>query len=373
MEQKFPLDLKTLQKVLDYLNEGVYITDLKRRIMLWNKKAEQITGYSQEEVVGRPCSASILSHVDSAGRNMCVTQYCPLYRTMVTQKAGRTPGVLYAMTADRGRIPLSISVAPLHDEKGNVIGGIEIFRDESEFIRDLEFARKIQQSLLPSETPNAEACLISVFYLSHDMVGGDFYEFFDIGPDEKGILIADVRGHGISASLYTTVLKTICRNFLESASRPADFLTKANHFLSDIIMDEVFATAVFLVLDGKLSQIRYAVAGNPPPLKISPQGIAEPLQKGGMPLGFLKNEKYKEFQSAVEKDEVILLYTDGASEVPGEDGGFLGDDGLAKMAAAVDWNKGEQALKDLYDSLLEYCTDIHLPDDILLIACRKQK
>ena len=67
MSDVFPLDVKSLLRVLNYLNAGVYITDRQRSIVLWNRKAEEITGYRAEEVVGKACHDGVLEHVGKEG------------------------------------------------------------------------------------------------------------------------------------------------------------------------------------------------------------------------------------------------------------------------------------------------------------------
>ena len=81
----FPLDLERLQQVLDYLNDGVYLADRDRRILLWNRRAEEITGWSAEQVVGRRCRDQVLEHKDAHGQTLCRSDLCPMARAMRTK------------------------------------------------------------------------------------------------------------------------------------------------------------------------------------------------------------------------------------------------------------------------------------------------
>ena len=72
--------------IINNLNDGVYFVDLDRRILFWNKAAERITGYSADEIMGRPCQDNILNHIDEDGRPLCVIG-CPLFAAM--KKAGK--------------------------------------------------------------------------------------------------------------------------------------------------------------------------------------------------------------------------------------------------------------------------------------------
>jgi sigma-B regulation protein RsbU (phosphoserine phosphatase) len=129
MSESFGLDVNMLVRVLNYLNDGVYITDKQRRIILWNRKAEEITGYRAEEVVGRACHDDVLNHISEDRKGLCPSELCPLYRSIETGVASGEPVLVYARNRDRKRVAVSVSVAPLHDDSGNIIGGIEIFRD----------------------------------------------------------------------------------------------------------------------------------------------------------------------------------------------------------------------------------------------------
>ena len=121
-QEKFYRDL------LNNLSDGVYFTDLHRRITFWNKGAERLTGYSQEEVLGRRCSDNILVHVDHAGRNLCVSE-CPLDDCMgkcVTHEAE-----IFLHHKEGHRVPVIVRVSPIQDDTGKVIGAVEIFSNNS--------------------------------------------------------------------------------------------------------------------------------------------------------------------------------------------------------------------------------------------------
>jgi phosphoserine phosphatase RsbU/P len=369
----FPLDLHVLNRVLDYLNDAVYITDRQRHILLWNGRAQEITGYSSNEVLGRRCRDSLLNHVDKEGQPLCTTDRCPLYRAMHAHARSETPEIIYAMTLARGRIPVSVSVAPLLDDEGNTIGGIEIFRDESASLRDLEFARRIQRNVLTADVPRFATLDLAVWYQPRDLVGGDFYEITQLAPDTASILVADILGHGVSAALYTMLLKSMSQNLRAVANRPAQFMTALNRELTKLTFNEVFATAVYLAVDGRSGTVRFAVAGHPPPLKVNSGNSApEELAGSGMLLGFNPEEPYEEFEARLDPGETLLAYTDGATDIRDASDESLGVRGLADMVRRLDWTSGDGALHRLQQALLRRCAAVQLPDDLLLLSCTKR-
>ena len=128
-----PAEMSVLAGVLDQVSDGIYITDPARNIVFWNRAAENITGYRQEEVLGKRCADDILMHTDMAGNQLCSTELCPLHSAMQkTGEATTTPLTLKALHKNGSRIVVEVSITPLQGPSGEVIGGIEIFRDISE-------------------------------------------------------------------------------------------------------------------------------------------------------------------------------------------------------------------------------------------------
>lgn len=115
--------------LLEHLFDGVYFVDRSKKITFWNRAAEAITGYSREEVKGRVCSDRILEHVDLNGAPLCQGK-CPLSATL-TDGCTREADV-YLHRKDGVRLPVSVRVAPVFGQSGDLIGGLVVFSDSSE-------------------------------------------------------------------------------------------------------------------------------------------------------------------------------------------------------------------------------------------------
>jgi len=124
-EDLFPL-------IIDNLSDGVYFVDTERRLQLWNKGAEEITGYTAEEMIGKICAETLLQHTAEDGQQLCSLS-CPLYETIVDGKE-HTARVL-VRHKDGQRIPLSIKVLPVR-ENDVIIGAVEVFRKDSAVVYD---------------------------------------------------------------------------------------------------------------------------------------------------------------------------------------------------------------------------------------------
>lgn len=112
--------------LLDSVFEGVYYVDRERRITFWNRGAEELTGYSSAEVLGRRCMDGILKHVDDSGCSLCLGP-CPLLRTMLDGRPREAQ--LYLHHREGHRLPVGVRTAPIVDPAGAIVGGVEVFRN----------------------------------------------------------------------------------------------------------------------------------------------------------------------------------------------------------------------------------------------------
>lgn len=116
------------REMLDFIFDGVYIVDTKRKILFWNKGAELITGYGAEEVMGKYCRDNILNHTDENGNLLCNSR-CPLLKSVDRGEFVREK--VYPLHHSGHRFPVYTHVGPIKDKAGNIIGAIEVFRDIS--------------------------------------------------------------------------------------------------------------------------------------------------------------------------------------------------------------------------------------------------
>lgn len=131
------------KEILDNLYDGIYITDRDRQIVYWNYAAEKLTGFKPEEVIGTHCYDQILTHIDEQGCNLCEGQ-CPLSATMEDGRPKEHEVFLHHR--EGSRIPVLVRTTPLRDQSGEIIGGIEIFSDNSnqfDMRREIDHLKKL--------------------------------------------------------------------------------------------------------------------------------------------------------------------------------------------------------------------------------------
>ncbi len=169
--------------LLDNLYDGVYFVDRDRQITLWNKAAERITGFSKAEVLGQRCADNLLRHVDDRGNSLCEGA-CPLSYTLLDGQP--RSATVFLHHKDGHRLPVAIGVAPITDNQQNIIGAVEIFRDNSATVAALEHLKELEDlAYLDALTKVANRT-----YLEHFIVG-KFNEFRRLGWF-FGVIFVDV-------------------------------------------------------------------------------------------------------------------------------------------------------------------------------------
>jgi len=203
--------------IIESMHDGLYLVDRSRVITYWNSAAERISGFSAEEVIGKSCADSILTHIDCDGNSLC-RNGCPLLATMEDRKL--RDETVYLHHKQGHRIPVAVRTSVLTDENGEVIGGIEIFTDVSnQQGNDLRVKELQKLALIDSLTSLANRryveqelesrlCETQRFELPFGILFMDIDYF-------KGV--NDTYGHDVGDE----VLRVVSRTFV-SNSRPFD-------------------------------------------------------------------------------------------------------------------------------------------------------
>ncbi len=355
--------------ILHSLNDGAYITTPEREIVFWNQAAERLTGWSSQEVLGKKCSDNILVHVDKDGHALCGAEYCPLHRAMVTGERSERPLVIFARKRQGGRIAVEVTVSPLFDEAGRVIGGMEIFRDLTSNMDDLKRAKAIQDHILESPLPKDSRVTIASCYTPQEMIGGDFYHIERIDADHYGLLVADIMGHGVSAALYCMQLRSAWEEFRADLLDPPRFMgAVARRLYEQVAHDGYYATAVYILFDAASGKIRAVIAGHPAPLIVGRDAGVRKLGGRNPALGLFPDSVFEESVEQLDPADTLLIYTDGAIEVAGSTGEELGEAGMIEMLRTQLSEKGRISLTRLEEQLLRWSSHVRMPDDLTLVS-----
>jgi sigma-B regulation protein RsbU (phosphoserine phosphatase) len=206
---------------------------------------------------------------------------------------------------------------------------------------ELRIARVIQMSLLPQGQIAMPGVSVSALCVPAREVGGDYYDFFPLGDDRFGMLIADVSGKGTSAALYMAELKGLMLSLSQTCPSPRQLMLTANQIISDHLDSRSFITMAYAVVDLAARTMVYARAGHTPLIYRSERGDGDPsvevLTPDGLVLGLRLDggqtfaRLLTEITIPLHRGDTMLLFTDGISEAMDAESGLFGDDRLARL------------------------------------------
>ncbi|MEO6334942.1 MAG: GAF domain-containing SpoIIE family protein phosphatase [Pyrinomonadaceae bacterium] len=198
----------------------------------------------------------------------------------------------------------------------------------------LEIARQVQLELLPDHDPDLADFDISAYVFPTEEVSGDYYDWVEVFEDQIGITVADAVGKGIPAALLMAFLRGSIRAGVQTGYASHILLSKINNLLWDSIEDNRFVTAIYGILDTTNRTFVFANAGHNPPLLIKPDGEYRFVEYGDTPLGMFYDARYHQHFIRFEKDQVLVIYTDGITEAANSKDEEFGQDRFAKSVLA---------------------------------------
>ena len=234
--------------------------------------------------------------------------------------------------------------------------------------KELEYAKQIQLSALPTNFPNGDDYSIYAQMIAAKEVGGDFYDFYKLSDTTVAFLAADVSGKGIPAAMFMMTAKTIIKDLAESGMAVNDIFTKANEKLCENNESGMFVTAWMGILDITTGQVKFANAGHNPPLLKRANGSFEYLKtRAGFVLAGMEGVRYRVGEITLNPGDRLFLYTDGVPEATNTDNKLYGEDRLLSFMnqnASMEATKLLPALKANID---EFVGEAPQFDDITML------
>ena len=228
----------------------------------------------------------------------------------------------------------------------------------------------IQRALMPAVLPVTERFEVVGAWQPAGMLGGDTYDAFTFAPDVIGLSIADIAGKGLPAALLMSSLQAAVRAFALDASPPQTVCNSVNRLLCGQMIAGRFATLVYLRLDAGRGEITYANAGHNPPLLARADGRVEALRSTGMVLGVFPEAEYRAVSLPLQKDDRLLLYTDGITEARNGDGEEYGEERLAAALATHRHKSGAALHASIMDDVNGFAAGFEDDATLLAVAVR---
>jgi sigma-B regulation protein RsbU (phosphoserine phosphatase) len=241
---------------------------------------------------------------------------------------------------------------------------------------DLEIARDIQRILLPSEAPAIKGFQISGINVPARQVSGDYFDYIHVDEERLGVAIADVSGKGVPASLIMAICRSVLRAEAARNPSPADVLRKVNRQLYPDIKEDMFISMAYLILNHQRDSVTLARAGHDAPLLYKRQTqTVTPLKPPGMVVGIDSGNVFDrlttDFAVPLERDDCLVLYTDGVTETLNAEGDEFGVDHMMQSVRDSVTNGAQAIVKKIIEDVRDFTGSIPQNDDITVIAIRK--
>ncbi len=241
---------------------------------------------------------------------------------------------------------------------------------------DLEIARDIQRILLPSEAPAIDGFDISGINVPARQVSGDYFDYIQVDEERLGVAIADVSGKGVPASLIMAICRSVLRAEAARNPSPADVLRKVNRQLYPDIKEDMFISMAYLVLNHERDGVTLARAGHDAPLLYKQQSqTVIPLKPPGMVVGIDSGSVFDrltiDFAVPLQRDDCLVLYTDGVTETLNAEGDEFGLDRMMQSVRAGATNGAPAIVREIIEDVRDFTGSVPQNDDITLIAIRK--
>ena len=234
--------------------------------------------------------------------------------------------------------------------------------------KELEYAKQIQLSALPTNFPKGENYSIYAQMIAAKEVGGDFYDFYKLNDTTVAFLAADVSGKGIPAAMFMMTAKTILKDLAERGLTVNEIFTQANEKLCENNESGMFVTAWMGILDITTGQVKFANAGHNPPLLKRANGSFEYLKtRAGFVLAGMEGIRYRVGELTLNPGDRLFLYTDGVPEATNAANKLYGEDRLLSFMNQNASMEAAKLLPALKANIDEFVGEAPQFDDITML------
>ncbi|MBW1849789.1 MAG: SpoIIE family protein phosphatase, partial [Deltaproteobacteria bacterium] len=241
---------------------------------------------------------------------------------------------------------------------------------------DLSVARDLQISMLPATCPNIEGFQIAASSTQAREVGGDFYDFIEMGKDRVGLVIGDVTGKSVSGALVMSASRSVFRMLSETELSVGEMMIRANRRIKKDTKSDMFVALLYAVLNAKDRMLSLCSAGQTQPIYFSSSADGASLvetEGDTFPLGILEEVDYQETQLQLAPGDRVAFYTDGIVEAMNEQEEMFGFDRLTEVMQGAHSMSAESLLKEIIDRVNAFVGKAPQHDDLTIIVVSVDK
>jgi len=233
--------------------------------------------------------------------------------------------------------------------------------------KEISIASDIQNGMLPPNIDDNGNYSVTAQMLPAKTVGGDFYDFFKVDDTHLALVIADVSGKGIPASLFMASAKASLRSNLANGLQPDMVMKKTNLVLCDSNREKLFVTAWLGVVDLEDGRLSYVNAGHNPPFILHEGKVEKLVEMPNFILGRKRRVNFTEHRITLQPGDKIFLYTDGVTEAVGPDGSMYGESRLEETLVG-DWAGSKDVLDAVDSDVKAFVDGVERSDDMTMVV-----
>src|SRR5271157_705290 len=240
--------------------------------------------------------------------------------------------------------------------------------------RELQVAAEIQLSILPDQLPSVDRFDFGARILPARHVGGDFYDVFQSGTDQIGVVIGDVADKGIPSALFMARAHALIMAEADTDLSPGAVLDLVNRHITHLEKSAQFVTALYGIVNSATGEFSYARAGHEPPLILFSDGKIKRVPHGpGMALGLWDAITLDEHTVMLEPNSTLVLFTDGMTDCRDPIGVAFGLERIKETLSGLVGFSAQQVCDRLFDGLMDYQNGAKQDDDVTLVAIHAAK
>jgi serine phosphatase RsbU (regulator of sigma subunit) len=235
--------------------------------------------------------------------------------------------------------------------------------------RELQVAAGIQTSILPHALPKVAGFEFGAHMDPARVVGGDFYDVFQLDDHRIGVLIGDVADKGMPSALFMARTHALITSEALRGGAPGAVLRHVNQYLTHLDQTDLFVTVIYGILDRRTGEFAFARAGHEPPLLVDARGTVRELpHERGMPIGMFPDFDLDEKSVTLVSGDTLLLFTDGMYDCRNPQGERFGRERLCEVLRGLAGAEAQAACNALLKTLLTYRNGANQDDDVTLVA-----
>lgn len=379
-----------LSAVLETAVDPILTVDVRGMIQSANKAARETFGYSEQELLGQNVKM-LMPEPYHSNHDSYLERYRNTGDPHIIGRGGRE---VLGRRKDGTVIPVELSVSEFSSKgehfytgilrniservqaRGELLAANELLTERQRRLdADLDAAAEIQRSLLPGQG----ACSLGLEYdfrfMPSSSIGGDIFNVVCLGSEHTALYMVDVSGHGVPAAMVSVSLAQslaaggdlLMDNFLNQPRQPEGVLRILDSTFPMERFDKFFSM-FYMLYEPSSGTLTYCNAGHPPPILLRPQGRTELLEEGGTLVGLGRGEMYRTGTTAIEDGDMLLIYTDGVTELLSPSEVQYGMEGLQEEFSRCAGMAPGQVLDALAGKLQAHA-DGRPPDDDISIIC----